>query len=424
MPIPFFGTITGKSILTVSLCLVFLNCSTSEEPDNTGEEINQEVIYLTVNVNQTYHTEETDNWIVIHDENGNLLDYRSFETGDTIEFKASPETVTGRLNVTRLNVLMNQQATLHSFDTESEVAIGSVLNYGTNYIPPAGPTRLGVFSILLKDVPAPKKIMVTNEIGIVNSSSSGTGYNGLWEVELQISRYEGINDYLISIIDGFDNYRYYYMNNASGEYLELDYASQFQAFDRVLEVDLPPHERFIVQTAGFYEDEEISQWNGVWMQDLISGIDEVDTNPLKIVYLDRFDKFRTYFNIFMDGYSYHRRSFGPEFSILEIPEKPEFTILDPSRDRFRFNTEVPYVLASWTFYFQAGSYDTNDRTFTRWIVSAQSGYEPNLGIIPGEIVETYPLMNLDDMEITGIDLYLQKGENLFSSAESITLKLN
>ncbi len=44
-----------------------------------------------------------------------------------------------------------------------------------------------------------------------------------------------------------------------------------------------------------------------------------------------------------------------------------------------------------------------------------------LGPVPQAITDMYPLMDLDGMKFKQIDLYLQKGEELFTSTELITI---
>ena len=414
-------------------------CSKSDSPESPAdenspdeqnmpeEETTADEVYLTINVNQTYHTDQTDNWIIIHNATGMLLDYRAFETGDSMEFKAKPEDITSNLTVTQLTVMAGDQTTTHSFESKTQVPKGTTLDYGTNS-PPISPephVQLDDFHMTITNIPNPKKMLLSNKFGNLGGLGSGTGNGGLWTFERDVTHLEGADEYIIFIIDAFDNYEYYYLNNPDGADITLDYATDFEVYDQSIEITLPPHNSYLLQTAGFYEADEIGQVDGLWMEDLLSFVDgQVSTDPLKIVYSDRFDKFRTYFNISMDGYTYLKNSFGPAFTDLEIPEKPAFAILDSSLEQFRFETPLTYQVADWQFYISQGSGSTGDYRFTRWIVEANSRYEPVLGPVPQAITDMYPLMDLDGMKFKQIDLYLQKGEELFTSTELITILAN
>ena len=59
---------------------------TTENPDEQEPEM---VTYFTFEA--LTNTGETDDWIIIHDENGVLVDFRPFEFGDIFEFQVSEE---------------------------------------------------------------------------------------------------------------------------------------------------------------------------------------------------------------------------------------------------------------------------------------------------------------------------------------------
>ena len=415
-------------IINVFGCLLisftFIQCSKSESPDPGPDNNNRETeeAYLTVNVYENYHAEDSDDWIIVHDENGNLLDYKPFENGDMLTFAAPPSQLTPKLNVTRLRVNTTDQSTTHEFNTDTQIAKGTIMDLGTPTVPaPAERVPLDDFKVTISNIPEPKQVMISYE-GSTSLSSSGTGYNGLWTYELNVPHFEGYDEYVIDIIDGYDRYRQYHFNNPAGDDLVLDYISQFQDYDQVLELTLPPHQNFNVHIAGFHEEQEITQWGGIWLEDHIYGaVTDVNTDPLPLVYLNEFDKFATYFNIRFTDYLYHKSEFGSPFQTLEIPDKPSFTVEDPSLENFSYNTDMEHIFARWRFYYNAGSYENSDYTFTRWFIKAEEGYNPVLGEVPEEILSMYPLMDPEGMSFDEITLYKKRTDAPAWSYEFVTL---
>ena len=81
--------------ISVLLVLIFTNCDKIEETNQISPELelSNEITYFTYKPNSYIETSESDNWLVIHNQNGKLLDYQAYEKNDILVFTALDTTL-------------------------------------------------------------------------------------------------------------------------------------------------------------------------------------------------------------------------------------------------------------------------------------------------------------------------------------------
>lgn len=422
------------------LLIVFLlvQCSKNDSPITapiTGENPDQIMApkkpetYFTVHTFENFHTDETEDWLIIHDQEGKLLDYRSFESGDQIEFTAVLDTITDFITLSHLTVRRSDESTHHDVFTEVNIPIGSERNYGTANNPPyVSPVFTDEFEVSINDIPVatgtahPPKLLITSKLGRTVGGGRGQASNNMLKLTTQVSNFEGADSYIITILDAYNNLKYHEFENPLVENQNFNFQTDFVEFDSYILVDLPVHTFFFLNVAGFEDDQDFHQNKGYWLHDVISAIDgEVNTKPLKIGYLDRFSKYRTVFNIQMPGYDYFNTYYGAGLSSIDIPQKPDFSIVDPSFSSFKFDVNIDYKNVRHLWKYTEGTFDTGDYSSTRWYVDAEKGATVSMGSIPGEILEIFPTIGAGDLEYSETTLNLEAQESDYYAAEGITV---
>lgn len=417
------------------LCIIFsallvLNCSKEEDkpidPISKEEKEELPVIenYLTINVRSNYTTEDSDNWVIIYDDNGKLLDYKPFETNDKLEFNAVLDTISEFISVTTMQFYEDVSTRSHEFLTTTRVPRGDEIDFGSinasnsEYQPLI---NTGEFEFALNNIPGSyngfnlPKILSTIKRGQLGGSGSGINRNGLHETVMNIPKYEGHDDYIITVLDRNNDLKYSSFNNPQAQNLSLNYPTDFLNFDSYVTVNLPEHINYYFNVAGFDDDQDFHQNEGYWLHSVVSVINnDVPTNPLKIGYLDRFTKYRTQLSIKMEDYSYNISKYGSKLDELIIPEKPNFTIVNPSHTNFDFNVDIDYIASHHRWTYSQGAFENNDHSFTGWSYNAPKGSHVIIGDLPNEIIEKYPTIGFENLEHYSTRFYLQY-ENVFEN---------
>ena len=221
-------TLTLMKITRLPLILLFVfllsNCSKSETPipqPDAGEQPDTEEppepqepiteVYFTLNVLSPRQAGSNAEWVIIHDENGNLLDYKQYEVGDVLKFEAAVDSLTDKISVTELQYIINEDGNrFHSLSTTTEVLKGSEWTIGTDQEPPTSPTitKTGEFDLTVSNIPNPLRkafpsnVVLTSGRGFLGQSASGTGYSHGIEITFNgVPHYEGFDEYIMSILD-------------------------------------------------------------------------------------------------------------------------------------------------------------------------------------------------------------------------------
>lgn len=162
-----------KFLFIFTLCILYINCSKSETPTtisdpeiDKGEEDTepttpQEPIfetYFSLSVDESKDTSITDDWILIHDFNGNVLDFKSFETGDQFEFEDLNTNLTDQINISFFSFISTANSVLpydqYTINTFNKIEKGSTWVYKEIEFPDYYSTSTGDFSVDIENVPS------------------------------------------------------------------------------------------------------------------------------------------------------------------------------------------------------------------------------------------------------------------------------
>ncbi|MGZ5221971.1 MAG: hypothetical protein ACXWC7_17930, partial [Chitinophagaceae bacterium] len=146
------------SALSLMVLLIMIGCS--KKDSNSSPVANKPVKILVLQVDASYITAKTDNWVLIHDADGKLIEYKPFETGNIITVETEKEIPGNKVNITLFEYFNN--------DTISTHILESYLSNG-----------LGQEWVLKKGSPSQRQI--GNIIGSVTFNVSGINSGSTYE---------------------------------------------------------------------------------------------------------------------------------------------------------------------------------------------------------------------------------------------------
>lgn len=360
-----------------------------------------------------------DNWIVIHDENGEILDYTRYENGDELIFEKDFSLLTDNIAVTLFthsSFGLNQNFKL---STTLNIPIGTV--WDNEPIEPTFSNPIGNFDLTLSNMPEIIGLYVSNENSLVSSGAyTGTPigatdtYNYTTD---QMSVYPE-NEYFITFIEDNEDFKYHFLEEVQdGDDLMVDY-SEFQFFDNYLDVDLPASSYYHFWVNGFEDYQELNDENGYVLGDAHYTEDGymneyLDRNPLRIGYLNRFDFYRTELDVIMDSgtYIYNYKKVGDQSTSINIPDRPLYSTVDNSIQNFDFTVDVNYD--NYTAYWESdiGTYDI-DFVKTKWDVTNPSDSNYFYGVLPDALFLLYLGLDISNLLLEEIDFNLNVEEKI------------
>ncbi|WP_461443433.1 hypothetical protein [Maribacter sp.] len=417
----------SRIVLSFFAFVLMVNCAKDEEPTpnpETEEKPISEVeepqeqeteVYFEVTIGDNLSTEIADNWLIIHDMDGKLIDYKSFEKNDILRFEKPTDSVPNIFTVTELYVGTLTGRAPFTFRSYTEIPRGSnwtigILNYSPS--PYYEPEVTGNFDIIVSGrLLAPSMQVISNKEGI----GTGTGAyrittntnNGDWVYEKPVELFEH-NDYYLTLMNGFGETRYHYLSDVqNGDFYNLTF-NEFSRFDSHINLSLPLTSQIFFSLRS-YPETPISRtspgYDFYFIPGLITG--QGVASSFELGYLgNTFESHSFYLTAILDDYSYNYDYFGSELpNDLIVPERPVLNIANSDIYNFMFSTDIEYkrTINSWT---TAVDLENPDKRKTDWSVFAPSNSSSIIGILPDEIIGMYPEMNVSSLSYKASTLFV------------------
>ncbi|MEX0314054.1 MAG: hypothetical protein AB3N18_07740 [Allomuricauda sp.] len=430
----------NKLFLLFGVVLLLGACSSENNPEIDTEQQNpnnppvepeepQEpalVTYLTYTPD--FYTEDKDHWIIIHNQDGELLDYKSFESGDELVFEAKESELssTDKLSVSIMTYNLETANNTHTINTYTGIDKGTVwettntsgkISPGSDYHTILNSTHKTSKS-LSKKAPVPYNLTVNNipnidKYTLTSIEDHIVKENHLLQhsTVLNLDQIELSSDieYLLSIGDGDGGLKYFIINPPENQDdIVLDYAD-FLDYDSIIEVDLPDNHHFLnANVWARSSDDFLSEPPLLLSRDASAG---PAAETAQFGYLNSYPHFDTFFTIDMvDGYGYGYNEVGQIPDAIAVMPKPNFEILNASLSDFDFSTDITYLRRTslWALWEAIPTDGNLDQT--RWYVHSSSNETGKIGALPDEIIQKYPNLNLDDLYHINTSLIL-KGQS-------------
>lgn len=409
----------AKFAFLIACIVLFANCKKEEvpttpipiaeeeidNPDNSNEEV-----YFSLEVIGAFFS-FPDQWIIIHDSSGNLIDYKSTKDLQFVEFKAAKDSVPENFNVTTLSIDLNESApySYHFLSSYTDIKKGSIWyeDFATKATP--GQSFDGTFDINIENVPGIERLNVFTPDGRINTIDDSIVVENDQSMTLTL---KGVflhenNDYLINIYDSEGNSKYMKMRPKENDKIKVDYTN-FQEFDTYLEKELPKSGQYSLYIAGYLE-EDPNYYSTRGLSEFGTSLNWGYATDLSIHggYIDAFEKFKTDFSVDWEDYSYGYLVNGPKVIDIPILEKPSLEIINDGYKDFKFSTDQNFKrkIENWNYTLKnelGGS-----KILTEWTIYSSNGDRTEMGEIPTEILEEYEYFNLGDVTLKSLSLYTQ-----------------
>jgi hypothetical protein len=395
------------------ICFCFYNCSKSpdpipesgvqEEPIPTPEEEPVEPtseVYFTIDILPSFAPFIGDNWLIIHNDNGELLDFRQYEIGDQLVFETSSTELatTESLTITNLDI-GNVGQEIYALRTYAEVKKGSVWNFKTP----------------INDVPDPIEddhefynLSIINATSIrrynVQSSKYGLNADSFYSQNAPIIERTYVlqknHTYLLAIEDVNGSLKYLFFNTSENETnIDLDY-DQFLAYDYILETELPDYSQFAATTRGH---------NSMNFDDVGYDLDSKfyfnsETLTSKLGFIDGLESYATELEIQMGKIRYGYFKYGSDQpQQIDVISNPIFEIENSSILDFRFSTEVNFVRQRSFWKYPVTLQSTNNVNIL-WTLFSESN-SIKLNPFPDELLSSYPKLDIANLQLNYTQLY-------------------
>lgn len=387
------------------------NPTEGEEPTNEEPQEQEPEMITYFAFEALVDTGQTDDWIIIHDDKGSLLDFKPFEFGDTLEFQVLEDGIQPNNFTVTLFKYKNSVdgEMMHNIESYPNIAAESHWQYtsdpsATNDLPRDSST--GSFNITVENVVSPKYRWISDRQGIL-VATSGPDLPGFIDnyTHENIPIYES-PDFFFTIYDSSNDLKYYSMENMNdGDDITVDY-SDFKSFDSYLEIALPdsPSTYQLSSISAFFDEGQPIDLSGGKFTSYFFA-ETVPPKPLKLGYLDSFSKYLSIISFNSDGFLYAYSKFGDKPDEIVIPENKAINVVNESVYNYEFESNVDFQMKDVLWEIKEGERYV-DLIQTSWNVFSAPGFSGTIGEIPEEIQSSYPNLRIDDLILTSTTLHL------------------
>jgi hypothetical protein len=361
---------------------VFLGCD--DEPENLPEPQPITVFSLTVEPGYSF---KADNWVMVHDKNGVLLDAEQITTAGTVKFETDESVLDGKVGITIFRHDIAGTIDSYSFTSYLSVPIGQEWIWRKYIIPPEENqgTSVGTFSATYT-LPEPLRMDLFGNSTTLGSFSQ-TGNIKSYQATI----YEKNKNFLLTVAgDGKPRYKLF-ENVKNGDYFQITF-EDMEEYDQVLDISFPSASNPYVTVSALDGDGKSLYWTYYNAFNLPPFGPSVSLTNLKIGYLERFEKYHTNIQIVTPSFGFGFEKVGPAPSAISLPDHSPFQLINKTLTNFSYSNEIPFSIRSSNFKDDS----LTDKNIW-WVCYAPQG-DDKVSELPGVFVETYPFIKLQNFK--------------------------
>jgi len=417
-------------VFVILIQIILLSCSKSStetpnpEPntENPNQEEPEEEIpieeeekknYFTLNVNDDAFPIEDENWIVIHDLDGNIMDYNNITNGSSYSFEKTLSDLQDEYHITLIKIYGDNGNKRHQINTYTHINKESewTIYEGNPSESVQYPTGIGQLNINANNLDSPLTYNLSNKYGSVpyypDSSTTGelTNFHSITNL------YEE-NTYLFSMYNRNGDGSYIFLEDLyDGQTINFD-GNEMLPFDKTVPVILPEDGSFFSLIFGFMEDQPYRVQGGYVLNTFTpSDSEKLTSNVINLGYLNSLDKYRTIFNYTKGKFQYNYQKFGDIPNAINIGNIEDWSVnvIDDSIYNFIYSGPTPDMYSESRFSWESiqGTRDLDYRA-TVWNVF-QGKYDYSYkGELPSEIIATYPDLDTQNLNYVGASFYVNQ----------------
>jgi len=341
---------------------------------------------FTLNVDASYLTTETDNWVFIHNPDGSLVDHKTFESGDVMIFDKTESFTGDNFSVTIFNYA--KSPTFNIYGLKSYV----VENFGQEWtlkgqdeIPISDPVETGNFTVNVTDLPTTL---------YARSLSSRSGLWSHWTTNTEAAPVirEGDVDFLLSVETEIGLPKYKMIENvADQDVYNLSVANDFLDFDRFVDVSFPSAKDVRLYVLGFDDDQSVGSFGYILYNNLV--YDKPLRSNMPIGLLNRFNKYNISLSVPHNGMFIQYSKLGPAPTSINLQFDNTIVVTDKSINNYTYTTSNPFNMRKTEFHYIN---NVIDGMRINWKVYAPGG-ETKINGLPDEFYSQYTAFNMDSL---------------------------
>lgn len=369
--------------ILLTLFLTIFSCS-DEEPSGI-----KETTLLTVNVEQSYFQNyETENWIMVHDDEGNLLTSKRFNGAVQFELTTN-KPGSNKISVTHMAISSNEDDDRQTIlaNTYVNTEKGKVIILRNDYVEEEA--EVTAFNVTVRDVYYPD-YSATGATLTTYSQNEGilTLRQSMYADEpIKVIPIKSNNEWRYMILDEIEQ---------NGSY-EFSF-NEMKLYDNTVTFEFPASRNHLIYTVA--RDPKLQSRGGYF--GLFAPSDAyTEKTQMEIPYTTEFGAYLTKMVLVYTDYDliYHNSPTIPDGSI-DWPQTSDFSFQDKSFSNFTFTSTKPYVWRTSTFTH----YDPTSNTYINWDIHA-SGTDQSIKELPAELTSSYPLISLSSLHHSGTLFY-------------------
>lgn len=369
-----------------------------EEPEEPTEP--QLETYFTFNTGNSFDSSMDDDWIMIHNGNGDLLDYKPYEAGETLLFQALDTVTIENITVTKLQVRKNEFSIFGLLESYPKLDKGRSWNYRTNVASTNTVSSIGTFDLTVNNIPNWYEYNLRNKMnyGRLFPRRFHEGITGDTDpTNLILTDFDLFepNDMFFSIIDENRNPKYIWFDDVQdGDIIEIDGSVELQDFDDNIDIVLPQNLNDYNYSV-LAHDEELNNYLHLYL--FGNGNSIPTSNSLRMGYLNAYDSYFSQVGYFFDDYSYYYSETSSRITPANInPVVPILTINDDSYSSFSYETSTEHLIFSSVW--SSSSSENNYSKSLNWVFRGPKNYSTTIKELPEEFATLYPELDFDSLE--------------------------
>jgi len=364
--------------------ILFVGCENGEN-DNTGP---VHLLTLSVEDYPVYLYGSLENWVIIYDEQGGLIDARKFERGTEVVIDTDKPLSGSTIGVTLLRYFNDsvQQWRINSY---LQVAVGSkfTMRNEPSTPMPNGGASIGTFDIHVTGSDETDEFMMTNKFG--ESYLNGEWYTGYLAATCPIS--QNAHKTMVMLADkSAGDIRYKFFEDVkAGDVFNLSYTDMF-TFDKVYNLKFPSCSDVFVYVTGKEQDQK--DGSGYTTNYHFSA----DTHSqIPVGYLNGLSNYYTFFQL---RYANHTLTHANRGSVptgeIQWPSPSDYSLSKKAVNDFESRAVKPFTYrkSSWFYHTPA----ENAQKLIFWDVFGTTEKHV-FAELPAEIVAKYPDLSFENL---------------------------
>ncbi|MGB3142761.1 MAG: hypothetical protein WBB24_01525 [Maribacter sp.] len=412
------------SVLAFLVFFILFGC-TKDSPDTTETDSDENTeepevltneVYFTLKIPEDYFTSEFEGWVIAHDHDGQILNYRKLENNSSFSFEKPKLKYKYSQEITLLTVFKNNGNTYHNLNTYTFVQDSAIWELTKETISDYSSERgqeIGKFTMNVIDLISPAIYKITNKNGTPSFLSGSTTFNnGSTNIFFdEIPLYEE-NNYLFSLYDSSGTPSYMLLENLTDGTNITFNQSQMRFFDNTVSLGIPEGGEYFLSVLGYEADQQLNESNGYVLSLILPfDRDKISSNQIEVGYLNRFENYITTFNYSNDKFYYSYKKFGeaPTHFGLGNLERWNLEIMNESITDFQFNgpSQNLYNRKQHSWNTSSGIRDV-EYSQTVWTVYKGIDDYHKIGEIPEEILNSYPNLDIKNINYGSSTFYLDE----------------